>query len=204
MIDPTPYDPTNFQPVCIDDVQVPSSVLQLASLSPSFCPTPNKSQPPDGNILHSELMEFKRILAWKTHFRYKDFKSSSSLDDFVNIEFQQFQKDPWYERSSKIPPPLPHYLELAFQKVYTSIMQPSNWFHYQSNLDIEMKKAISITRSLPSSGIGVYSQDKSARICFASLEKTNQKVELVLADETKYKKLDRDMASSYQDCIKLW
>ena len=135
MITPTPYDPKNFQPICIDGVKVPPSVLSLASLSPSFCPTPSKSNPPDGNILHCELMEFKRVLSWKAHFRMKDFKSSPTLESFLHLEFQQFQKHPWYEKSSNTPPPLPHALESAFQNVYRSIMQPSNWFHYHSNLD---------------------------------------------------------------------
>ena len=137
----------------MSQVQVPASVIRLASLSPSFCPTPSKSQPPDGNNLHAELMEFKRILAWKAHFRLKEFKLSSSLEDFVNMEFSQFQKQPWYEKSSKIPPSLPYSLEMAFLKVYSSIMQPSNWYHYQSNLDTELKRAVSISRSLPTSGI---------------------------------------------------
>ena len=120
------------------------------------------------------------------------------------MEFSQFQKQPWYEKSSTIPPSLPYSLEMAFLKVYSSIMHPSNWYHYQSNLDTELKRAISISRSLPTSGIGVYCQDKSSRICFASLEKTNQKVEQVLSDETKYKKVDVDMAVPYQDKIKAW
>ena len=115
---------TNFQPLCIDDVQVTHSVFDLAYLSPSFSPTPTKTQPPDGNILHEELMEFRRVLAWKAHFRLKDFKASSSLEDFVNMEFSKFQKQPWYEKSNKTPPPLPYPLENAFHNVYTSIMQP--------------------------------------------------------------------------------
>ena len=118
------------------------------------------------------------------HFRLKEFKLSSSLEDFVNMEFSQFQKQPWYEKSSKIPPSLPYSLEMAFLKVYSSIMQPSNWYHYQSNLDTELKRAVSISRSLPTSGIWVYCQDKSSRICLALLEKTNQKFEQVLSDET--------------------
>ena len=65
--------------------------MKLASLSPSFSPTPNKSQPPDGNILHAELMEFKRVLSWKAHFRYKDFEASSSFEDFVNMELPTFK-----------------------------------------------------------------------------------------------------------------
>jgi hypothetical protein len=63
MITPINYAETNFQPLCIDDVQVTPSVFDLASLSPSFSPTPTKTQPPDGIILHAELMEFRRVLA---------------------------------------------------------------------------------------------------------------------------------------------
>ena len=95
MISPTPYEPSNFKPICIVGVQVPDCVMKLASISPS---TPNKSQPPDGNILHA-------------HFRYKDFKASSSFEDFVNMEFANFQKSSWYEKSSKVPPALPNLME---------------------------------------------------------------------------------------------
>ena len=63
-------------------------------------------------------MEFKRLLAWKAHFRLKDFKSSPTLESFLNLDFQQFQKQPWYEKSSNTPPPLPHALESAFVPQY--------------------------------------------------------------------------------------
>jgi hypothetical protein len=144
MISPKPYDPSNFCPISIDGVQVPESVL--------------KDQSPDGNVLRAELMEFRRVLAWKAHFRYKDFKDLSSLEDFVNSEFISFQKSPWYETSSKLPPLLSFLLESAYHKVYQTIMQPKNWYSYQSNLDPELRKAISLSRNLPAQGVGVYCQ----------------------------------------------
>ena len=61
-----------------------------------------------------------------------------------------------------------------------------------------------IAKTLPSQGIGVYCQDKSSRICFASLEKTNAKVEEVLSDTDKYKKLSSDHAVPYQAVIRSW
>ena len=60
MITPVPYDNANFAPICIDGVSVPDSLLKLASYSPSFAPTPTKYQPPDGNVLHDEMMEMVR------------------------------------------------------------------------------------------------------------------------------------------------
>ena len=63
MIIPVQYDPSNFKPIIIDDVQVPESLIRLASYSPSFAPTPTKHQPPDGNKLHEDLMEYKRVLS---------------------------------------------------------------------------------------------------------------------------------------------
>ena len=120
------------------------------------------------------------------------------------MEFSKFQKQPWYEKSNKTPPPLPYPLENAFHNVYTSIMQPKNWYQYNSNLNPDQKKAVSLSRCLPSQGVGIYCQDKSSRICFASLANTNQKVENLLSDGSKYKKLDSDHSSIYQPKIADW
>ena len=83
-------------------------------------------------------------------------------------------------------------------------MQPKNWYKYQSNLTPELRKAISTAKTLPSSDIGVYCQDKSSRICFASLSATNAKVDQVLDDASKYKKMKSDRAVPYQAKIKTW
>ena len=56
MICPVPYDPNNFRPILIDDVSVSDDLIELASLSPSFSPTPLPTSPPDGLILHQELL----------------------------------------------------------------------------------------------------------------------------------------------------
>ena len=55
MIKPVFYNADNFKPICIDNVSVPQQLLDLASLSPSFSPTPTFA---DGNILHKDLMEY--------------------------------------------------------------------------------------------------------------------------------------------------
>ena len=204
MISPVTYDPVNFQPICIDNVQVPESVFKLASLSPSFSPTPSRFHPPDGNELNENLMEFKRILSWTYMFRIKEFNESASVDEFLNAEFIAFKKCPWYVNSTAKPPPLPTALEVSFERLYLSIMQPKNWYKFQQNLSPELRQAISLVRNLPDQDIGTYCQDKSARICFASLSKTNEKVEMVLSDESKYEKLPVDMARSYQSKIKHW
>ena len=47
----------------------------------------------------------------------------------------------------------------------------------------------------------IYCQEKSLRIVFASSAETNKKVEDVLADTSKYKKLDQDDAVIYQPSI---
>ena len=111
---------------------------------------------------------------------------------------------PWYQKSTRDPPPLPPLLEEAFNKIYATVMNPAFWFTYQPNLPADLRQAISHAKLLPNSNIGIYSQDKSSRICFASLSKTNEKVEQVLADTTKYKKLPKDMALDYQPKIKSW
>ena len=41
-------------------------------------------------------------------------------------------------------------------------------------------------------------------MCYRPLSKTNEKVELLLSDSTKYKKLALDMAVPYQSNIKSW
>ena len=204
MIHPVFYDPANFQPICIDDVSVPQELFQLASLSPSFSPTPTNLQPPDGNKLHDQLMEYKRVLSWKYKFRLLEFEACSSLDEFVNKEFEVFIKNPWYQKSELKPPDLPPVLEEAFSKIYSSVMSPANWYKYQSNLSTNLRKSFSAAKSLPKEGIGIYCQDKSSRIVFASLPKTNNKVEAVLADTSKYKRLRSDKSKYFQAKIKTW
>ena len=205
MIKPKYFNHENCNPICIDGVTVPVEIKNLAALSPSFPPTPTKRQPPDGNILHAELMKLKRSLAWKVHFRRrKDFKEADTLEDFINMEHQLFVKHPWYIPSTKSPPPLPFLLDEAFSNVYRTVMDPANWYHYSQNVTLEMRIAISKTRALPSQGVGVYCQDKSSRIVFASLATTNSKVETVLSDETKYQELDCDHALIYQPQLSNW
>ena len=161
MIKPKYFNHENFNPICIDGVTVQVEIKNLAALSPSFPPTPTKRQPPDGNILHAQLMKFKRSLACKVHFRRKDFKQADTLEDFINMEHQLFVKHPWYIPSTKSPPPLPFLLDEAFSNVYRTVMDPANWYHYSQNVTLEMRIAISKTRALPSQGVGVYCQDKS-------------------------------------------
>ena len=204
MIKPVFYNADNFKPICIDNVSVPQELLDLASLSPSFSPTPTFAQPPDGNILHKDLMEYKRVLSWKYHFRMLDLKAASSIEDFLSQEFSTFQKDPWYKKSSLTPPPLPPSLEQAFSNLYNSIMQPKNWYKYQSNLSQSQRSSMALAKTLPSQNVGIYCQDKSSRICFASLSETNAKVEQVLSDSSKYKKLRFDHATTYQRKIECW
>ena len=122
----------------------------------------------------------------------------------MQTNLASFTKSPWYRKSQNTPPPLPTILQVAFEKIYTTVMDPKNWYKFQQNLSSDLRQAISTARSLPSQGIGVYLQDKSSRICFASLDLTNQKVDLVLSDETKYKLLPSDMAVVYQSNIKSW
>ena len=203
-INPVPYDPVNFQPICIDNVIVPSTLFNLASLSPSFSPTPTKCQPPDGNVLHAELMEFKRVLSWKYYFRKLMFDEAASIEEFLQREFANFQKHPWYEKSTAVPPALPPLLEEAFNNVYNLIMQPKNWYKYRPNLSTELRQSIALAKTLPSQDIGIYCQDKSSRICFASLSTTNGKVEQVLSDTSKYKRLRYDRAVPYQSKIRAW
>ena len=115
-----------------------------------------------------------------------------------------YVKSPWYQNSQNKPPPLPVFLKSAFETIYSTIMDPINWFKYQPNLTSELRKAIPLAKSLPAQGIGVYCQDKSSRFCFASLQITNDKVEAVLSDMVKYKKLQSDQAKPYQAKIKSW
>ena len=126
------------------------------------------------------------------------------IEEFLNFQQSEFVKPPWYEKSTREPPPLPPLLEQAFEKIYSTVMNPSFWYTYQPNLSVAQRQAMAIARTLPSKDVGIYSQDKSSRICFASLSKTNEKVEMVLADSSKYKKLSKDMATTYQPKIKSW
>ena len=122
MIKPIIYDPGNFQPICIDNGSVSDEQTMLAALSPSFSP-----MPPDGNKLHAYPMELKRTFAWRARFRNLDFESAAPLEEFVNIEFSNFIKTMWHQKSTREPPPLPKVFEDIFNKNST-IMQPSNWY----------------------------------------------------------------------------
>ena len=115
-----------------------------------------------------------------------------------------YVKSPWYKKSQNKPPPLPPLLQKAFDSIYQTIMDPVNWFKFQPNLSHELRLGITLAKSLPSQGIGIYSQDKSSRLCFASLQVTNEKVEVVLSDFAKYKKLPSDKAIAYQSIIRSW
>jgi len=133
-----------------------------------------------------------------------DFNAAPTLEDFVNMEPSTFIKSPWYQHSTLEPPKLPEVLENAFDKIYSTVMDPRNWYKYPSNLSPTLRRALLSARTLPSQGVGIYLQDKSSRICFASLPKTNEKVEMVLSDGSKYKKLSKDMAVLYQPKIRSW
>jgi hypothetical protein len=125
---------------------------------------------------------------------FPDFKASSSFEDFVNMEFANFQKSSWYEQSSKVPPALPNLMEDAFNRVYFSIMQPKNWYKYQPNVDPELRKAIFLSKSeFTANTIPAES---------ALLAWINLKVEQVLSE--KYKKLAHDNAQLYQPKIRGW
>ena len=204
LITPVYYDASNFKPICIDNVVVPEELIELASFSPSFCPTPTNLQPPDGNILHEDLLEYKKSLSWQSKFRANDFKACSSIEEFQSLQPSQFNKPPWYEKSLATPPALQKPLGDAFSKIYSTMMDPSNWYKYKQNIPPHLHKAVSLAKNLPNSGIGTYIQDKSSRICFASLSRTNEKVEQVLSDSSKYKRLSCDMATRYQRRIKSW
>ena len=125
--------------------------------------------------MHEQLMEFKRQFSWRYLFRKLEFDSSLSLEEFLENEFIAFQKTPWYEKSNLKPPSLPKPLEQAFEKVYSWIMQPKNWYKYQQNLSPHLRQAMFLAKSLPSQGIGIYTQDKSSRFfLFKVLIKTHK------------------------------
>ena len=92
-------------------------------------------------------MEFKRILSWKYPYRLKEFKDSASIDQFINAEFNTFQKSPWYEKSTANPQKVPSVLEEGFNRLYSSIIQSSNWYKFQQNLSHELWAAISLVRN---------------------------------------------------------
>ena len=187
MITPAPYDQENFSPIIIDDVEVSRQLIDLASLSPTFSPTPPPMLPPNGFHLHQELLSFKKSLSWKLHFRKQELQKSESLEDFIKQELSVFKKLPWYTPSNREPPPLPQLLEVAFQNFYSSMLDPKTWTKTEPNLSVDLLKALKSASKIQSNNVGIYLQDKSSRIVFASLEKTNDKIENVLSDATKYR-----------------
>ena len=84
-------------------------------------------------------------------------------------------------------------------------MNPSNWTKYETNLPPDLRRAFKECKNLPLSNVGIYLQDKSSRICFANLSKTNEKVDKVLSDADKYQNISTiDPATSYQVIISRW
>ena len=84
-------------------------------------------------------------------------------------------------------------------------MNPSNWTKYEPNLPPDLRRAFKECKNLPLSNVGIYLQDKSSRICFANLSKTNEKVDKVLSDADKYQNISTiDPATSYQVIISRW
>ena len=108
------------------------------------------------------------------------------MNDFLEKEFTNINKLPWYSPSSAIPPALPPLLEMAFQSMYNNIMDPANWALYTSNLPSDSLGALKIAKKLSNKGIGTYLQDKGPRVVFADLQITNTKIESVLSDTSKY------------------
>jgi len=205
MITPIHYDAENFIPSIADDISISPELSQLCSLAPSFSPTPPSTSPPNGSELHAAMINFKKRLSWAYIHRKKDLDECGSVEVFLQKEVEEFVKDPWYVPSTREPPPLPPALEFAFQSVYKKIMDPLNWSSYMPNLSVNLVNALREAKSLSSVNIGIYLQDKSARICFADLEKTNAKVDLVLADISRYLKLGViDPAQDYQKEVANW
>ena len=205
MIVPIPYNSENFMPSFSDGVIISDELSKLCSLSPSFSPTPPSTAPPVGVNLHEELLFFKKRLSWNYHLRKKELQECGDVDEFIHKEAEEFIKNPWYVPSTREPPPLPPTLEFAFQSVYKKIMDPLNWSKYNNNLSSNLIFALREAKSLPEQNIGIYLQDKSARICFANLEETNRKVEQVLSDSSKYVRLgDVDPAQEYQKEVSAW
>ena len=66
-------------------------------------------------------------------------------------------------------------------------------------------KSPQISLKDPVNNVGIYLQNKSSRIVFASLETTNDKIENVLSDATKYRILgEEDHAIENQKLITSW
>ena len=132
-------------------------------------------------------------------------QASDSVDDFINEEIEAFVKQPWYVPSTKDPPPLPPLLESAFATIYHGIMDPTKWTTFKLNLPANLLSALKLSKSLQSSNVEIFIQDKSSRICFPDLQKSNDKVESVLSDETKYQKIGpHDPAQQFQPKISSW
>ena len=152
MIKPIPYDPANFKPIKIDEVEVPDDLIQLGSLSPSFSPTPPTTLPPDGFRLHQELLSFKKSLAWKVHFRRATLKAASSFQEFLAAELSVFNK----VHSTRTPPALPPLLEAAFQYFYSKLMDPCSWPRYQQNLSPSNISALKTSTTIQENNVGIY------------------------------------------------
>ena len=70
-----------------------------------------------------------------------------------------FVKPPWYTRTEKKAPKASEEIELFMSSVATSLLSPSNFCHYSSNISRAFKEL----RSLKQDDISVFLQDNVAR-----------------------------------------
>ena len=194
-----PYSSNNFKPLLLHGMDATPGLISLLSKGPSFSPTP--MDPPDLGILQEDILDWKERIRWSFLFRNKKLKDDPQSDLSVSIPFN---KPPWYSRTDKSAPFASDEVEMFMECVRRSLISPSNFSSFTSNISREESIAFSEVRQLKQNGISVFLQDKSSRFVLARQEMVMQKVDQDLHDATRYQVIEDDTEDILHDIEDWW
>ena len=162
-------------------------MISLLSKGPSFTPTP--LDPPDTAALEEDLLDWKERMRWAFLFRKKKIQEDPKADLSTTTPFK---KPPWYSRTDKKAPFASQEVEFFMEMLRKAILSPANFSSFSSNISSAESGAFKELRILKQKGFPVFLQDKASRFVIASRESVKEKVDVDLADDTRYTTVEED------------
>ena len=187
-----PYSSENFKPLVLHEINVSDGVISLLKKGPTFTPTP--LDPPDIATMEVDVDNWKEHIRWAYLFRKQQLKD----DPQAELISTDFVKPPWYTKTDRKAPKASEEIELFMDAVATSLLSPSNFQHFPSNISSEEAKAFTELRQLKAQGVSVFLQDKSSRFVLANQHIIAEKVDADLSDP-RYARLE---VNDVQDILK--
>ena len=178
---------------------VSDGVISLLKKGPTFSPTP--LDPPDISVLEKDISDWKQRIRWAYLFRVKRLKEDPSADLSLCTPFC---KPPWYSRTDKMAPIASDEVELFMELVSKTLLSPSNFLKFSSNISPEESSAFKELRVLKQNGFSVFLQDKSSRFVIAKQNIIAGKVDEDIADTTRYTTMEEDDTDKILLQIKSW